>query len=109
MQVTLAKTAKLVRSKNAGPFWLTLDIMFEDADVYRQVRDQEAVTAELIAHLYGVDPEDVLVFASDSALALKASMPREHSSGSPADTDVFGGQQYAPLLDLEVHLEGPAR
>lgn len=109
MLTTLAQAAKLIRSKNAGPFWLTLDVMFEDAEVYRQVRDQHVITAERVAQLYGLDPGDVLVFASDSALALKASMPRAQSSGSPADSDVFGGQQYAPLLDLEVRLEDGRR
>ena len=105
MQRKLAEVAKLIRSKNAGPFWLTLDVMFEDPEVYRQVRDQQVVTAERIARLYGLTPELVSVFSVDSALAIKASMPRAQSSGSPADSDVFGGQQYAPLLDLEVTLE----
>ena len=35
---TLGELAKLVRSKNAGPFWLTIDIMFDDADAYRRAR-----------------------------------------------------------------------
>jgi hypothetical protein len=28
--------AALVRSKNAGPFWLTIDVMFRDEDGYRR-------------------------------------------------------------------------
>ena len=55
-----------------------------------------------MARLYRVPVEHVLVFAHDSALALKVSLPRPQSSGSRHDTDVFGGQQYAPLLDLPV-------
>ena len=106
MPTKLADAAKLIRSKNAGPFWLTLDVMFDDPTVYRQVRDQKVITAERVAKLYGVDPAQVQVFAADSALAVKASMPRAQSSGSPADSDVFGGQQYAPILDLEVELDG---
>jgi Domain of unknown function (DUF4387) len=109
MQTTLAEVAKLIRSKNAGPFWLTLDVMFEDPEVYRHVRDQQGVRPEKIAQLYGLRPEQVLVFAADSALAVKASMPRVRCSGSPADSDVFGGQQYAPLLGLELTLEDAQR
>ncbi len=105
MPTKLAQAAKLIRSKNAGPFWLTLDVMFDDPAVYRRVRDQQVITAGRIAGLYGVKPADVLVFAADSALAIKVSMPRAQSSGSPADSDVFGGQQYAPLLDLEVNAD----
>ncbi len=109
MQTTFAEVAKLIRSKNAGPFWLTLDVMFEDPEVYRHVRDRQIVTPEKIAQLYGLQPKQVLVVAADSALAIKAAMPRVRSSGSPADSDVFGGQQYAPLLGLELTLEDGER
>jgi hypothetical protein len=102
---TLGEVAKLVRSKNAGPFWLTLDVMFDDRATYEAVRDQQVVTVELIEQLYGESAEHIRLFAHDAALAIKVSMPRPHSSGSPLDTDVFGGQQYAPLLDLPVEID----
>lgn len=102
---TLADVAKLIRSKNAGPFWLTLDVMFDDLETYEAVRDQRVLTVELISSLYGQSAEHVRVFAHDAALAIKVSLPRPHSSGSPMDSDVFGGQQYAPLLDLPVQIE----
>ena len=101
---TLGDVAKLIRSKNAGPFWLTLDVMFDDRQTYEAVRDQKVLTVALIGRLYGQQPQNVLVFAHDAALAIKVSLPRPHSSGSPMDTDVFGGQQYAPLLDLPVEI-----
>jgi hypothetical protein len=102
---TLADVAKLVRSKNAGPFWLTIDVMFDDHKTYEAVRDQHVITVDLISRLYRQSPEQVRLFTHDAALAIKVSLPRPHSSGSPLDTDVFGGQQYAPLLDLAVQLE----
>ena len=101
---TLGELAKLIRSKNAGPFWLTLDVMFDDRETYEAVRDQRVLTVDLVSRLYGQPKERVLVFAHDAALAIKVSLPRPHSSGSPLDTDVFGGQQYAPLLDLPVQI-----
>jgi len=101
----LGDVAKLIRSKNAGPFWLTLDVMFDDPVVYRAVRDQQVVSVDVVSRLYRQPTERLKVFAHDSALAIKVSMPRPTSSGSPLDSDVFGGQQYAPLLDLEVHLQ----
>jgi hypothetical protein len=103
---TLAETAKLIRSKNAGPFWLTFDVMFDDPETYRCVRDQDVLNVDLVARLFGQDPAVVRVFAHDSALAVKVSFPRPNSSGSALDTDVFGGQQYAPLMDLTVELGG---
>lgn len=104
MRRTLGELAQLIRSKNAGPFWLTFDVMFDDPATYREVRDQQVLSVERVAACYQQDPASVLVFAHDSALAIKVSFPRPVSSGSALDTDVFGGQQYAPLMDLTVEL-----
>ena len=99
---TIGDLAVLVRSKNAGPFWLTIDIMFDDADNYRRVRDSEAINRTLAARLYRRDPADNIVVNHDAALAITVSFPRPQSSGSKLDSDVYGGQQYAPLLSLAV-------
>ncbi len=98
----LYEVARLIRSKNAGPFCLTFDIMFEDPDRYRKVRDSGVLGKGLIARLYGVREEDVDLYHVDNALAIKISIPRPIASGDLADSDIFGGQQYAPLVDLEV-------
>ena len=99
---TLGRLAKLVRSKNAGPFWLTIDIMFDDSETYRRVRGAEIVNRAVIARLYNRNSADITVVNHDMALAIKVSFPRPESSGSKHDSDVYGGQQYAPLLALEV-------
>ena len=99
---TLGTLARLIRSKNAGPFVLTLDIMFDDEATYRRVRDSGAVTGARIAAIYGLRVEDVRFFVCDSALALKASFPRPITQGDVSDSDGHGGQQYAPLMDIEV-------
>jgi hypothetical protein len=101
----LHEVARLVRSKNAGPFWLTFDIMFDDPDLYRQVRDSGVLSEQRVRELYPKQSERLQYFECDAASAIKFSFPREHASGSPFDSDVFGGQQYAALLDLEVALE----
>ena len=102
MMATLGDLAKLVRSKNAGPFWLTIDIMFDDADAYRRARDAEIVNRAAIARLYNRSPNEIIVVNHDMAQAIKVSFPRPQSSGSKLDSDAYGGQQYAPLLGLEV-------
>lgn len=104
MRKQLAECAKLIRSKNAGPFWLTIDVMFEEPAVYRCVRDQDVLNPGLMAQLFKQAPDRVRVFNHDAALAIKVSFPRSVSSGSPEDSDVFGGQQYAPILGLTVEL-----
>ena len=102
MAQTIGDLAVLVRSKNAGPFWLTYDIMFDKPDVYRHVRDSNVITRERIATIFRRNIDEIIVVNHDAALAIKVSFPRPQSSGSAHDNDVFGGQQYAPLLALEV-------
>jgi hypothetical protein len=99
--VKLAQCASLIRSKNAGPFMLTFDVMFSNALVYEQVRRSGVLTAERFAELYGVPVEDVDAFECEQALAFKFSIPRPHAQGDFGDGDMHGGQQYAPLLDVE--------
>jgi hypothetical protein len=100
----LWERASLIRSKNAGPFVLTLDIMFADRATYETVRDSGALDRKVVAAIYGVPLEDVDGYQCDNALALKFSLPRRLPQGDFGDGDMHGGQQYAPLLDIEVPL-----
>ena len=100
----LWECASLVRSKNAGPFLLTLDVLFSDRETYEKVRDSRVLDRQLFAALYGVRPELVDVYACSNAMALKFSIPRPRPQGAFGDGDLHGGQQYAPLLDVEVPL-----
>ena len=98
----LGEIAALIRSKNAGPFELTFDIMFDSPGNYELVVRSGVVTPRRFAELYGVPEEDVRLFTYPAGLAIKVTIPRPYPSGDPMDTDVFGGQQYGPLVDLEV-------
>jgi hypothetical protein len=93
---------KLIRSKNAGPFELTFDIMFKDKDSFRKVIDSGKLSAELIAQLYKVDLKQVRFFVIEQLLTIKISIPRPIFSGDVNDTDVYGGQFHGPLVKLQV-------
>jgi hypothetical protein len=101
--VKLAQLAKTIRSKNAGVDKITFDIIFREKENYELVKNSGAISKESIARLYGIDESrisDFVVF--DPALAIKFSIYRSRPSGSPGDADIFGCQQYAPLLDVEI-------
>jgi hypothetical protein len=98
----LAELARLIRSKNAGPFELTFDVMFEDAARYERVKRSGALTREAVAERYGLEPSQVKFFYCDNALAVKATIPRPAVQGDLYDADGHGGQQYAPLMDIEI-------
>jgi Domain of unknown function (DUF4387) len=98
----LAELASLIRSKNAGPFQLTFDVMFDDRERYERVKASGRISAATIAEAYGVREADVMFFFVDNALAIKASIPRPVFQGDLGDPDGHGGQQYAPLMDIDI-------
>jgi hypothetical protein len=101
----LGEIAKIIRSKNAGPFWITLDVFFgSDAD-FALVQDAGVLTAEKIGELYGVDPALVKRFELPAIKAMKFSMPRAVVAGSFEDRDIHAGQQHVPLA--QVPIPGP--
>ncbi len=98
----LAELATLIRSKNAGPFVLTFDILFKDEKKYRRVKDSGVLTRELFAGLYKCPVETVKFFECDNALGFKYSIPRPTFQGEVGDPDLHGGQQNAPLMAVEI-------
>ena len=99
----LSELADIIRSKNAGPFRITFDILFSDAARYRMVRDSGAVTRETVAAAYGVSPAEITsFFAVDMANAIKITLRRPRAQGAFGESDIYGCQQHAPLLGLAV-------
>ncbi len=98
----LTDLATLVRSKNAGPFLLTLDIVFRDRASYEAVVKSGVLSAQSVARMYGVPADDVQFFLCPEINAIKATLPRVVGAGDPLDTDVYGAQQVGPLMNVEV-------
>ena len=98
----LRDIARLVRSKNAGPFWVTFDILFAtDAD-YDRVASAGVITKSWVADTYGVDEGDIILALHKPARAIKFSFPRRPPQGDPGERDMYSGQQYAPVMALEI-------
>ena len=100
---TLRDLASTIRSKNAGVDHITFDLIFKERSNFERVRDSGVLSAESVAALYRIPREQVTDFVVfEPANAIKFTIRRERSSGSPGEGDVFGAQQYAPLFDIEV-------
>lgn len=95
--------AKVLRSKNSGPFEVTLDILFDDPALYRRVVNSGRLTRESIAALYRLPVERIIEFVRyDAALGIKITYLRDVPSGTVGDRDVYGAQQHAPLMDIDI-------
>ena len=99
---TLGDLSELVRSKNAGPFWLTLDVFLNDRDDYDRAVAARVITPEAVAAAYGVAADTVQIFELPDLQVVKVSFPRPAPQGSVADRDMHAGQQHVPLASLPV-------
>lgn len=91
-----------IRSKVAGPFWVTVDLFFDGEENYNNYRDCEALSAQLFSRLYGVDAALVKRIPVDSLQVVKVSFPRTTPQGGRVERDMHSGQQYVRLLDIEL-------
>lgn len=98
----LVELAQVIRSKNAGPLHVTLDLMFPDRPSYERARQSPALSAEAIARLYKVEKGAVSIIPYAAAHALKVTIDRPIIAGTPGDADVYGAQQHRPLLGIEL-------
>ena len=99
----LSEIAKTIRSKNAGVDKITFDVIFPDLVTYEQVRNSGVLSRAAVCRIFGIDASEITDFIEfDPALAIKFTIYRRMPSGSPGDADIFGSQQYGPLLDIDV-------
>jgi Domain of unknown function (DUF4387) len=100
--VALTDLAPVIRSKNAGPTQLTLDLFFRDAAAYACAAASPALDVASVARLYGLEASQVQRHDLPEIAAIKFTLPRRVVAGSPGDGDVYGAQQHGPLLGLRV-------
>jgi hypothetical protein len=91
---------RILRSKNAGPLYITFDLIFPDRETMRYVADR--LTCEKIAEVYETDPAEIRIISYEVVNSIKITFPRKHISGSLEDDDIYGCQQHMPLAGIEL-------
>ncbi len=99
---TIGETAYYVRSKNAGPFWVTVDIFCGEKDVFEKLSASTSITKEKVAEVYGVKSEEVKIFYIPNLNVIKISYPRVMPQGQKYERDMHAGQQYIQIAELDV-------
>lgn len=104
---TLADLAAIIRSKNAGPYRLTFDILFDEEPAFLAVVAADLINPDRVASLFGVDRSEVSsIHVLPEGLAIKLTLRRPRAQCAPGETDVYGCQQHVPLMTLPIPLEG---
>ncbi len=102
MKRNILEAAKVIRSKNAGPFELTFDIMFKNKEYFELFKSQQLINRTQMAGILKIDEADILnIVWFSPANAVKITIKRPMPSGAPGETDIYGAQQHAPLLAIE--------
>jgi hypothetical protein len=103
MRMSISDITSVIRSKNSGPYELTLDMMFISHEVYQRVCNANAISEQVICRLYKLTPDKIInIIHFDPANAIKVTIARPICSGDLGETDVYGAQQHAPLLNLMI-------
>ncbi len=98
----LVDITNIIRSKNSGPYELTMDIMFKSREEFEDICKRKIINEELISKLYKIRKEDIInIIEFKPANAIKITIKRPIASGDLGETDVYGAQQHAPLLSIE--------
>ncbi len=104
--IKLNQLAKTIRSKNAGVDRITFDIIFNDESNYLLVKESSFLSIKSVAGIFNVAVDRICDFVEyDPGLAIKFTIQRKRPSGSPGEGDIFGCQQYPPLLDIEIPVQ----
>jgi Domain of unknown function (DUF4387) len=98
----IGEVCRHVRSKNAGPFWVTIDLFFDGEEKFRRYRDTPALGPELFERLFGTNPALVKRTPVDKLHMIKISYPRPNPQGWMGERDMHAGQQFARLLDVDI-------
>ena len=102
-KIILGELAKFLRSKNAGPFKLTLDVLFNNSQDYKRVKESGVINKGHISKLYKLKSQnDISIINFDQAAAIKITFPRRIASGNIGDSDIYGAQQHVPLYEIEI-------
>ena len=98
----LREVSRHVRSKNAGPFWVTVDIFFADRKAFDDYHDHPALSGERFSKLFGSDPAMLRRTPVEALNVLKISYPRPRAQGWAGERDMHSGQQYVRLMEIEL-------
>lgn len=96
----LIELTKILRSKNAGPLYITFDLMFDSREKMQTALS--SLNKSVVAKAYNVDENNVEIIPYEIVNSIKITFPRKNVSGSLFDDDVYGCQQHMPLANIEI-------
>lgn len=98
----LKDVARYVRSKAAGPFWITVDVFFPSREAFDAAKASPGLATAAIEGQLRLEPGSARRIDVPDLAVIKYAYPRRNAQGGVHEHDMHGGQQFVPLLDLEI-------
>lgn len=98
----LKDVCRHVRSKNAGPYWVTFDLFFDGTESFEKYQGSDALGPKLFERLFGADPSLVRHYPVPDLNVVKISYARTSAQGGVVERDMHCGQQFVRLLDVQL-------
>ncbi|KAF9774189.1 hypothetical protein IL306_007865 [Fusarium sp. DS 682] len=105
---TLSDLCRIVRSKNAGPYEITIDAMFSSQEAYQAIKNSDLLSASNVAKAIDISEEDIIwIGFFDPAISFKVTIPRirsgkKKSAGGFMENDIHGSQEHMGLASLKL-------
>ena len=96
----LIELVKKIRSKNAGPFLLTIDIFFSNKKKFIKVLKN--LTKNKISFLYKIPKKQIDIYPIHNLNIIKITIPRPTIQGSTKDRDLHGASFGIILEELTI-------
>ena len=96
----LIEYTKVLRSKNAGPLYITFDLIFHNREDMEYVAQR--LKKEVVATAYNTDADKVEIISYEVVNSIKITFPRSTVSGNLDDNDIYGCQQHMPLANIDI-------
>ena len=96
----LGEKVEKIRSKNAGPFWITIDIFCGSKVIFDEVRVK--LDNVRITNLFQVNEQTLKRFEIESLNVIKFSFPRQIIQGDILDRDMHGAQLAVLLSEMDL-------
>lgn len=104
----LSDVSQILRSKNAGPYEITIDILFFTREIYNRIQKSGLLSSENVSEALKIAQEHIIWAGFfEPALAFKVTIPRFRggkmtSAGSFMEDDVHGSQQHTGIAKLRL-------
>ncbi|KAJ4129775.1 hypothetical protein NW768_006744 [Fusarium equiseti] len=105
---TLSDLCRVLRSKNAGPYEITIDAIFSSKEIYNAIKGSGLLSTSNVAKAIGIAEEDIVwIGFFDPATSFKVTIPRfrmgvKKAAGGFMESDIHGSQEHIGLASMRL-------